>query len=151
MAVTIKSITIWRQEVENRPGRLAQTLVPLAAAGADLQVVMGYRVPGHEGKAVLEVYPVAGRRTTKAAEAAGLAAAPMPSLLVQGDNKPGLGLTIADAVQEAGLNFNFLVAQVVGRKYSAVMGFETAAAQKQAAAIIRKVSAPRKTAARKTR
>ena len=139
MAVTVKSITIWRQEVENQPGRLAQTLVPLAAAGANLQVLMGYRIPGHEGQAVIELYPVSGKRMTSAAKAAGLAPAGIPSLLVQGDDKPGLGLLFADAMKDVGINFSFLVSQVVGRKFSAVMGFEGEAAAKQAAAIIRKV------------
>jgi hypothetical protein len=144
MAVTVKSITIWRQEVENQPGRLAQTLVPIVAAGADLQVLMGYRIPGHEGQAVIELFPITGKRMTAAARAAGLTPADTPSLLVQGDNKPGVALTIVDAVKEAGLNFSFLVANVIGRKYSAVMGFESAAAAKQAAAIIKKAGNPKK-------
>ena len=46
MPVHVRPITLWRAEVDNQPGVLAQTLEPLAAAGADLQVVMGYRLPG---------------------------------------------------------------------------------------------------------
>jgi hypothetical protein len=45
MAVTVKSATLWRREVENRPGALASTLEPLAKARVDLRVVMGYRLP----------------------------------------------------------------------------------------------------------
>jgi hypothetical protein len=149
MAVTVKPITIWRQEVENQPGRLAQTLMPLAAAGANLQVVMGYRIPGHEAQAVIELYPVSGKRMAAAARAAGLVPAETPSLLVQGDDKPGLGLAFAEAMKAAGLNFSFLVTQVIGRKYSAVMGFENAAAAKQAAGIIKKAAAPKKAPARR--
>ena len=48
MPVTVKRDTLWRKEIENRPGALAAVLAPLAEAGADLQVVMGYRHPGHE-------------------------------------------------------------------------------------------------------
>jgi hypothetical protein len=33
MAVTVKRITLWRSEVENKAGVLAQTLKPLADAG----------------------------------------------------------------------------------------------------------------------
>src|SRR5437879_3595190 len=43
MAVTVKKVTLWRSEVENKTGVLANALEPLAKAGADLQVVMGYR------------------------------------------------------------------------------------------------------------
>lgn len=42
MAVTVQKITLWRGEVENRPGALAGILAPLADTGADLQVLMGY-------------------------------------------------------------------------------------------------------------
>jgi len=58
MAVTVKRITLWRKELENKAGTLAGTLEPLAKAGADLQIVMGYRYPGDNTKAVVELYPV---------------------------------------------------------------------------------------------
>ena len=41
MAVSIKKVTLWRTEVQNKPGALSGVLGPLAEAGADLQVVMG--------------------------------------------------------------------------------------------------------------
>lgn len=44
MAVTVKKAVLWRKEVESQPGVLAATLKPLAEAGADLQIVMGYRL-----------------------------------------------------------------------------------------------------------
>ena len=46
MAVRVRVISLWRREVENRPGALARTLAPLAGAGTDLEVVMAYRYPG---------------------------------------------------------------------------------------------------------
>ena len=54
MAVTLKKAILWRREVDNRPGMLADTLQPLSEAGADLQVVMAYRYPGGENKAAIE-------------------------------------------------------------------------------------------------
>jgi hypothetical protein len=56
MPVTVKSISLWRKEAENKTGLLAQTLGPPAKAGADLGVVMGYRLPGNEAKAVVALY-----------------------------------------------------------------------------------------------
>jgi hypothetical protein len=67
MPVTVKHITLWRAEVENKPGVLARTLESLAAAGADLPVVMGYRYPRGEEKAAIEVYPVTTRKSVAAA------------------------------------------------------------------------------------
>ncbi len=139
MAVKVKEITIWHRDVENRPGTLAEALAPLAAAGASLQVVMGYRHPGDEGRATVEVYPVSGKKATAAAQSAGLSASSIPTLLVEGDDRPGLGHAIARALSEAGINIAFLVAQVVGKKYSAVIGFESQTDAKRAAGLIKKL------------
>jgi hypothetical protein len=138
MAVKIKAITLWRREVENQPGTLADTLEPFAKRGADLQVVMGYRYAGQEQKAAIEIYPVAGKKIIEAAQAKGLSASTIPALLVEGDNKAGLGHAIAQSLAEAGINLTFLVAQVIGRKYSAVIGFKTEDDSKKASALIKK-------------
>ena len=140
MAVTVKRITIWRTELENKPGALAATLAPLASAGADLSVVMGYRYGGQENKAAIEVYPVAGKKQVAAAQQAGLSASTIPTLLVAGDNRPALGHAIAKAMADAGINLAFLVAQVVGRKYSAVIGFDNEDDVKRATGVIKKAT-----------
>ena len=90
MSVRIRPITLWRAEVDNQPGMLAQTLEPLAAAGANLQVVMGYRLPGDRARAAIEVFPVSGARALSAAQAAGLSEADISALHVDGDNRAGL-------------------------------------------------------------
>jgi hypothetical protein len=141
MPVTVKSIVLWRKEIENKPAALAGVLEPLANARADLQVVMGYRYPGNQAMAAVELYPVTGKKSAGAAKAAGLAAAAIPTLLVQGDNKPGLGSAIARAISDAGINMDFLVAQVIGRRYSAVIGFENQADSRKAAALIKRATA----------
>jgi hypothetical protein len=144
MAITVKKITLWRSELNNRPGALAAVLGPLSSAGADLQVVMGYGYPGNSAKAAVELYPVSGKKATAAAQAAGLGAAAIPTLLVTGDNKPGLGSASCRAIADAGINLSFLVAQVVGRKYSAVYGFENDADADRAATLIKKAAAAKK-------
>jgi hypothetical protein len=140
MPITVKSIVLWRKEIENQPGTLASTLEPFASGGADLQVVMGYRYPGNKTKAAIELYPVVGRKLAAAAEAGGLKAPAIPTLLVQGDNKPGLGHIIAQAFADAKINLDFFVAQVIGRRYSAVIGFESNEDAKKAAALIKKTA-----------
>jgi hypothetical protein len=102
MPVTVKHITLWRTEVENKPGVLARTLESLAAASADLYVVMGYRYPGGGEKAAIEVYPVTSKKSVAAAQAAGFIASSIPTLLVEGDNKPGLAHAVAKAIGDAG-------------------------------------------------
>jgi hypothetical protein len=141
MALTIRNIELWRKETENKPGSLAATLRPFAKGGADLQIVMAYRYPGQEQKAAIELFPVAGKKLTDAALAEGLSVSGIPTLLVEGDNRPGLGHAIAQSIADAGINLTFLVTQVIGRKYSAVMGFDSADEAKDAVALIKKASA----------
>ena len=144
MPVTVRKATLWRTEVDNRPGMLASTLQPLAEAGADLSVVMGYRYPGGEDKAAIEVYPVSGRKLIAAARAAAFSPSSIPALLVEGDNTPGLGHAVAKAIGDAGINLSFLMVQVVGRRYSAVFGFENETDATKALTLIKKATAPGK-------
>lgn len=144
MAVAVKKIVLWRKEVENRAGILANALAPLAHAGTDIHVVMAYGFPGEDSKAAIELYPVTGKKSAAAAREVGFSASAIPALLVEGDNRAGLGYATAQAIADAGVNLNFLVAQVVGRKYSAVFGFESDADAAKCAAIIRKAAAAKK-------
>lgn len=140
MPVTVKKVTLWRKELDNRPGTLAEALEPAANAGADLQVVMGYCYPGDRSKAAVEIFPVSGKKPTAAAQSAGLAPASIPALLVEGDNRAGLGSAIARALADAGVNLDFLVAQVIGKKYSAVLGFENEGDAAKSVALIKKAT-----------
>jgi hypothetical protein len=139
MAVTVKKVVLWRREVQNKPGVLGGVLGPLAVGGADLQVVMGYHSPDGR-KAAIEVCPISGKKAIAAAQKAGLAASTIPTLLVQGDDRPGLGHAIAQTIADAGINLGFLVAQVVGDKFSAVIGFEDEEESRKAVSMIKKAA-----------
>jgi hypothetical protein len=91
MAMTVKEITLWRREIENRPGVLAGVLDPLADRQVDVQVLMAYRFPGDETRGAIELFPVSGKKAMAAATAAGLSPADIPAILVQGTNRPGVG------------------------------------------------------------
>jgi ACT domain-containing protein len=43
MAITVKKTFLWKKELDNHPGAMAEALEPLAESGADLQLVMVYR------------------------------------------------------------------------------------------------------------
>ena len=93
-------------------------------------------------KAAIELHPVSGKEAIEAARLAELAVSSIPTVLVQGDNRPGLGHAIAKALGYAGINLNFVLAQVVGRKYAALFGFENDSDEEKAIALIRKAAAP---------
>jgi hypothetical protein len=107
-------------------------------------VVLAYRFPGHESKAAIELYPVTGKKSANAAKEAGFSASDIPALLVEGDNRAGLGYATSQAIANAGFSLDFVVAQVIGRKFSAVFGFESGADAAKCAAIIRKAAAAKK-------
>ncbi len=141
MPIKVKKIVLWRGQVDNVPGALARALDPLAGAKVNLQVVMGYHVHGEQEKAIVEVFPIAGKKAAAAAAGVGLAAASLPALLVEGDDRPGLGHAMARAVADAGINMNFLVAQVFKKRFSAVIGFESDADATAASPLIKKAGA----------
>lgn len=104
MAPTVKVITLWRREIENRPGALAGVLQPLATTKADLQVLMAYRFPGDENRGAVELFPVTGKKAIAAASDAGLTRADdIPAVLVQGPNRAGIGYQASRAIAEEGL------------------------------------------------
>jgi hypothetical protein len=140
MAVTVKKTALWRTEVDDRPGALAQVLAPLAAAGGNLRVVIGYAA--QPGRAVVELFPVSGKRATAAAQGAGLQASPTPCIVVEGDDRPGLGARMAEAVAEQGVSLSFVVAQTVGRRFSAVFGCASDADADTAVRAIRAAAKP---------
>jgi hypothetical protein len=140
METTVRSIVLWRKEIENQPGAMASTLELFASADADLQIVMGYRYPGNQAKAAVELSPIAGKKLVTAAQTTGFKASGVPALVVEGDNKPGLGHAIAEAIANAEINIDFLVAQVMGRRYAAVIGFDSAEDAKKASSLIKKTT-----------
>ena len=139
MAMTVKEITLWRREIDNRPGMLAQVLGPLAKAKADVEVLMAYRFPGDESRGAVELFPISGKKASAAAQAAGLTAATeIPAVLVTGTNRAGIGSETTTAIADAGINLAFVVAQVIGSKFSAVYGFDNDADRRKAVALLKK-------------
>ena len=139
MALTVKVITLWRREIENRPGALAGALHPVAATKADLQVLMAYRFPGDESRGAIELFPIAGKQAAAAAADAGLTpATDIPAVLVQGANRAGIGYQTSRAIADAGINLAFLVAQVVGTRFSAVYGFDSVTDRDRAVKLLKK-------------
>lgn len=102
--------------------------------------MVGYRLPGNEAKAAIEIYPIAGKTVTGAATETGLTDSAIATLLIEGDNKPGSAHKVAQAIAEAGVDLSFFVAQAIGRKYSAVIGFTNGGDAKKAATLIKKAS-----------
>jgi hypothetical protein len=112
---------------------------------------MGYRLPGDRARAAIEIFPVTGARALSAAEAVGLTETAISVLHVEGDNRAGVGHAIAKALADAGINVDFLLAQVSGRRHTTVIGFDSREDADRAIPLIRgAAAAPRRPGARKS-
>jgi predicted amino acid-binding ACT domain protein len=142
MALKVKKAVLWKRDLENRPGTLAESLKPFADAKQNLQVVMGYAYPGERNRSALEVYPVSGAKGEAAARQAGLEAMTHTNcLMVEGDDKVGLGYAMANELSANNVNISFSIIQVVGGKFLAIFGFESSDDADKAASIIKAVGA----------
>jgi hypothetical protein len=68
---------------------------------------MAYRYPGGENKAAIELHPVSGKKSVAAAQTAGLTPSSISTLMVEGDNRSGLGHAIARASSYARATTDF--------------------------------------------
>jgi|SRR5215475_7177591 len=126
--ITVRKIILWRGEVDSRPGALAEVLDPFVNTGTDLQVVMRYRHPREDNKAIVEVCPQSSEREEKwrpVMQAAGLKASYVPALLIEGNQVSGLSYSVAKTIADLDLKIMFLVAQTIDGKYTATIGFES--------------------------
>jgi len=141
MAISVRKLAIWSREIGNEPGTLGAALGPFADSGCDLQVCMAYEKPGEGMRSIAEVAPVEGAKATRAAQAAGFAQSAISCIVVDGDNRPGLGRATAAALGAAGINIQFLVTLVTGKKYRSIFGFGAGADVEQAKKVIRSAGA----------
>jgi len=139
MAVSVKKAVLWRREIENRVGTLAESLKPFAKAGVNLQFVMGYASPQRSSGAV-EVYPVLDAKGEQAAKEAGLKPAhEIHCLMVEGDDRAGIVCDMANACAQAGINLHFAMCQALNKKFQAIVGFGSAADLEKATSLISKL------------
>jgi hypothetical protein len=141
LKLTVKQVKLWVFHGGDRKGMLADALEPLAAAGVHLQIVMAYRFPTELDRCAIEVFPIEGSTAEEEARRIGFTVSDTPCLMVEGDDRRGLGARISRAISDAKVSMDFVMAQVVGKKFSAAIGFasdqDAAAATKAIQALAR--------------
>ncbi|GBC98131.1 hypothetical protein HRbin17_00628 [bacterium HR17] len=150
MALKVEKLALWSGEIEDKPGSLSRLLQPLAAAGADLTVVLAQRNPAKIGVGDVWVYPIRGRKAMDAARSVGLSEAKSPVVLrVEGPNKPGLGHALTQAIADAGINLASVHAAVLANRFVALFAFDNDADANKARRILAGFKVPRQRRARK--
>jgi hypothetical protein len=140
MVLKVTKVEVWAAEMQDQPGGLAGILEPLAGAGASLQCVIARRRADKPGSGVVFITPIKGKKVLAAAQSAGInCAATIPTLRVEGPDKPGLGARMMRAIADAGINVRGVSALALGRQFAAYIGFDSAADAGAAAKALRKV------------
>lgn len=130
MDLLIERADVWAAPIEDRQGALAELLVALREAGADLQFIIARRSPETPGKGVVFVTPLQGDREIRAAADAGFnVSRSLHSVRVMGTDKPGIAAELTQTLADAGINLRGFSASVIGKQfvaYAAVDSLEDA-------------------------
>ena len=141
MKLDVRRTDTWGSVIDDRPGGLADKLTALAAAGANLELIVARRAPEQRGSGVVFVAPLKGAKQIKAAEAAGFQKTEsLHSLRVEGADKPGMGAKLTQALAAAGINLRGLSAAAFGKRYVSHLALDTAKDAAKATAVLKKLS-----------
>jgi hypothetical protein len=144
MSFTVTKVDVWSSKIEDKPGGLAKVLGALGNAGANLDCVIARRDPAKSGTGVVFLTPVKGTAVRKAAQSEVLTPENVATLKVEGDDAAGLGGQIATAIADAGINLRGVSAAVIGKKFVAYLGFDSAADATKATRALKTLASPKK-------
>ena len=141
MSLKVTKADVWAGEIRDVPGGLAEALETLSQGGGSLQFLIARRNDKETGTGKVFLTPVSGKKSTDAANRAGLARAGMGTLRVEGADRRGLGGKIARAIADAGVNVRGVSAAVIGSKFVAYIGLDSDADATTAAKALKTVNA----------
>lgn len=142
MKLDITRIDVWVAGNEDRPGGLAEKLRSLAEAGANLEFVIARRAPERPEKAVVFAAPIQGAKQTKAAKQFGFQKSKsVHGVRVTTTDKPGLGLTLTQAMADADINLRGFPGVAVGKRAVFHIAFDTTSDATKAVRVLRQISA----------
>ncbi len=138
MAIRVSKVDVWSGNMPDQPGALDRILADLAAAGANLECVIGRRQPHQPGQGHVYLTPIKGKKAQQAAMAAGLHLADNAGTVrVEMPNKPGAGHAILAAIAGADINVRGFTAIALGAKALAFVGLDSPADAARAATAIK--------------
>ena len=140
MKLKVSRVDVWAATIKDRPGGLAEKLSSLSKAKANLEFLIARRAPERRGEGVVFLTPVKGGAQAKAARAAGFVKTDgLQSLRIEGRDQPGLGAKLTQKLAAARLNLRGLSAAAMGNRFVGYLAFDTAAAAKKAAKVLKEM------------
>ncbi len=140
MDFLVDRVDVWAARITDDPGAMAGVLTALSKAGADLDFVIGRRSSQKPGEGVVFVTPLRGDAEISAAGTLGFnLTSSIDTIRVQGENRPGAAAEVAECIGKAGINVRGFSAAVMGGRFVAFVGFDSADdAEKAVEALTRK-------------
>ena len=127
MDFVVERVDVWAARITDDPGALAGVLTALSKAGADLDFVIGRRSSSTPGEGVVFVTPIRGDAEISAAGLLGFnLTSSIDTLRVMGENRPGAAASVAERIGKAGISVKGFSAAVIGSRFIAYVGFDSA-------------------------
>jgi hypothetical protein len=140
MDLLVERVDVWAATIQDRPGGLAEVLVTLREAGADLQFIIARRAPEASGKGVVFVAPLEGDIEIGAAAQVGFnVAQSLHSVRVMGRDRPGIAAELTQKLADGGINLRGFSASVIGAQFVAYVAVDSLDDANKAIAILEKV------------
>jgi len=123
----IERVDVWSASIADKTGGLSWLLKGMDEAGADFNFIIARRTPENPGSGVVFVTPIRGDREVKAASTLGFSlTSSVDAVCFEADNKPGATARLTGLIADAGINIRGLSVAVIGTRFVAYIGFDSA-------------------------
>jgi len=138
----VTRVGVWAVPLRDEPGSLANKLVGLREAGADLDFIICRRSPDKPGSGVLFVTPILGDREIEAATQLGFNTTDhVYAVRIEGPNRRGIAAELTEKVGASGITIRGFSAHVSGARFVALFGLDSAEDAAKTASIVAQVEA----------
>ena len=126
MDLLVERVDVWAATIQDKPGGLAEVLVALRDAGADLRFIISRRAPEEPGKAVVFVTPLQGDAEIGAAAQVGFnVTRHLHAVRVMGPDRPGVAAVLTQKLADADINLRGFSASAIGPQFVAFVAVDT--------------------------
>ena len=132
MQFTIEEQEIWVASLRDAPGGLAEKLLALKDAGADLDFIIARRSPDQPGAGVVFVTPLSTDSEVAAAAEAGFnLSRSLWALRIDGPNRPGIAAEMVQKLAEENISLQGFSAAVSGARVIINLALDTLSNREQ--------------------
>ena len=143
MGFVVEGQDIWVSSLRHKPGGLAEKLIALRDAGADLEFVIARRAPDHPGGGVVFVTPLRNDREIAAATEVGFnVSRSLHALRIDGPDRPGIAAEMTSRLAEEGISLTGFSAAVSGPRVIVNLAVESLAEKDRVKEILENWSEP---------